>query len=195
MSNSSIRLSAILACGAILSASALGHAETPKHDAAAKGGAAHAPKLPASLNVPPGNKLAFSMPAKGVQIYKCQAAGGAAPAWTLTGPEAELLDNKGHSAGKHFAGPTWQGSDGSSVVGSKTAAETVDRSAIPWLLLTATSHGGQGKFAQVTFIQRIETRGGLAPATGCDAAHLEATARVDYTATYVFFNPAKPAKK
>jgi len=61
-------------------------------------------------------------------------------------------------------------------------------SAIPWLLLGATSHGGEnGKMTQVTSIQRLSTVGGLAPATGCDADHVGATADVPYDADYFFY--------
>ncbi len=43
-----------------------------------------------------------------------------------------------------------------------------------------------GKMSGVTFIQRLETTGGLAPATGCDATTVGAGARVPYTAAYYF---------
>jgi hypothetical protein len=141
------------------------------------------PSLPsASLAVPGGNVLDFKAAASGVQIYTCAATG-----WTFKAPEAELFDNGGELFGHHFAGPTWQALDGSEVVGSKLAAFTVSAASIPWLLLGAASHTGDGKMAKVTFIQRLQTSGGIAPATGCDAAHLGATARVGYTATYYFY--------
>jgi hypothetical protein len=60
-------------------------------------------------------------------------------------------------------------------------------SAIPELLLEAASHAGAGKMAEVTYIQRLNTAGGLAPATGCDASHINATAKVPYTAQYAFY--------
>ena len=55
------------------------------------------------------------------------------------------------------------------------------------VLLTATAHTGDGLFANVTSIQRLSTTGGLAPATGCDADHVGAEARVPYTADYFFY--------
>jgi hypothetical protein len=87
-------------------------------------------------------------------------------------------------AGKHYAGPTWQASDGSTVVGARVAGATPDPTAIPWLLLRATSHAGAGEMTEVTYIQRVATTGGLAPAEGCTPASLGAVARVPYTASY-----------
>ena len=84
--------------------------------------------------------------------------------------------------------------DGSSVVGSKLRSVQNDATAVPWLLLQATSHDGAGRMSKVSFIQRLHTSGGLAPTTGCDAAHSGQTARVPYSATYAFYEPT-PANK
>ena len=102
-------------------------------------------------------------------------------------PEADLFGKRGRIAGSHYAGPTWEGLDGSTVVAGRVAGVTVDATAIPWLLLQATSNTGDGRMSDVTFIQRLETVGGLAPATGCDAAHIGAVADVPYTALYAFY--------
>ena len=64
-------------------------------------------------------------------------------------------------------------------------AITADPTAIPELLLKAVSHSGDGRMSGVTYVQRLDTVGGLAPTAGCDTAG--ATARVDYTATYYFY--------
>ena len=141
-----------------------------------------------SLAVPSGNRLAFDFDATGVQIYTC-APSGPGFAWTFVAPEATLLNPGGQTAGIHFAGPTWRANDGSQVVGARVAGVTVDPSAIPWLLLSAASHSGNGRMAKVSFIQRFDTVGGKAPATGCDATTVGATARVDYQATYFFYEP------
>jgi hypothetical protein len=146
-----------------------------------------APDVPAALALPDGNRLLFHADAEGVQIYTCQASAAAAPAWVFTEPEAELFDRHNHLVATHYKGPTWQARDGSTVVGSKLAAAMPDPSAIPWLLLQAASHTGDGLMSKVTFIQRLNTTGGLAPTTGCDAEHVGAMARVDYTATYYFY--------
>jgi hypothetical protein len=138
------------------------------------------------LAVPAGNKLAFHYDAVGVQIYGCDAT-ATGYGWVFRAPEAKLYAHNGKLAGTHYAGPTWQANDGSTVVGSKIADYSADPNAIPWLLLGAVSHAGQGRMTDVTFIQRLETVGGKAPATGCDASHVGETTRVDYTATYYFY--------
>jgi uncharacterized protein DUF3455 len=153
-----------------------------------------APQVPKELAVPAGNKLAFSADADGVQIYICQAGADGTPAWTLKAPDAKLFGKHGKLIGHHFAGPTWEAKDGSSVVGTKLAAYTADPSAIPWLLLQATSHSGEGMMTDVTYIQRLETTEGLAPQSGCDSDHLGTTVNSDYTATYYFYAAAHGGK-
>lgn len=128
---------------------------------------------------------------KGVQVYECTApAAGGSPAWHLKGPDAVLLDATGQEAGKHFAGPSWQAKDGSTVVGKVLVASPAPRSgAVPWLVLEVVSHHGSGRFAAVTYVSRTDTNGGAAPATGCDAAHLNAQTWVPYNAIYTLFAP------
>jgi hypothetical protein len=80
---------------------------------------------------------------QGVQIYTC-AATPAGPAWKLKAPDASLRDARGHVLGRHFAGPTWQATDGSTVVGTPVAASPApDGAGIPWLVLQAVSHAAQ----------------------------------------------------
>lgn len=146
--------------------------------------------VPANLAVPEGQALVLRALARGVQIYACKPAQADASAfeWVLKAPEAELFDASGGAIGHHFGGPTWQNTDGSSVVG-EVLQRAPAQGTIPWLLLRAKSTQGAGVLAQVSYIQRVETAGGTAPATGCDAAHAGAEARVDYTASYVFYGP------
>jgi Protein of unknown function (DUF3455) len=128
--------------------------------------------------------------AKGAQVYTCK--GEASPAsWTLKAPDAQLFDKDGKAAGKHFAGPSWEANDGSRVTGKAVAnAPSPDSDSIPWLLVSITSHSGnQGVLSRATTIQRLNTKGGQAPATGCDAAHSGQEVRVDYSADYVFYAP------
>jgi hypothetical protein len=126
--------------------------------------------------------------ARGVQIYTCKAkaADAAAFAWTLKEPEAELFDATGARFGRHYGGPTWESADGSRVVGEAVQSSPV-QGAVPWLLLRAKSHEGAGALASVTFIQRVDTAGGVAPSEGCDAAHAGAETRVEYSANYAFY--------
>jgi hypothetical protein len=143
--------------------------------------------LPSSLAVQPGEHLVLKARARGVQIYACAANAQSAPpfAWTLKGPEAQLFDDRDKPLGKHYAGPTWEASDGSKVLG-EVVAKAPQPNTIPWLLLRAKV-STPGLFAKVTSIQRLDTVGGAAPASGCDEAHLGAEKRVPYSASYAFF--------
>jgi hypothetical protein len=149
-----------------------------------------APEVPPALAVPAGNKLAFVYDAIGVQIYGCDA-NATGYGWVLRAPEADLYGKRGKRAGIHYAGPTWESNDGSTVVAAKVSEHAADASSIPWLLLGATAHTGKGRMSDVSFIHRLDTVGGKAPATGCDAAHAGHTTRVDYTATYYFYEPRR----
>ena len=68
-----------------------------------------------------------------------------------------------------------------------TSSPSPDGDSIAWLLLVATAHLGEGVLAHVTNIQRLNTKGGKAPAGGCDAAHDGQESRVAYTADYFFY--------
>jgi hypothetical protein len=150
-----------------------------------------APDVPTALAVPEGNRFAFLLDASGQQIYGCQAT-ATGYGWVLIAPDADLFKPNGRLAGSHYAGPTWEALDGSTVVGARVAAYTADPTAIPWLLLSAASHAGHGKMSKVSFIQRLDTGGGLAPTTGCDVDHVGAQVSIEYTATYYFYEP-KPS--
>jgi hypothetical protein len=169
-----------LTCAGVLAACASGGAPAP---------AASAADVPPLLKPADTEVQAFSFAARGVQIYQCKSAAGAAPAWAFVAPEAELFDASGTKAGTHGAGPFWQHLDGSKVIGTlRQRADAPASGDIPWLLLGAKSVGGPGTLAMVTSVQRIHTRGGVAPSQGCaGSGDLGAEARVPYTADYVFF--------
>ena len=113
---------------------------------------------------------------------------GSGAAWTLKAPEAVLRDAAGTVVAKHFAGPSWQANDGSTVVGEVVArADAPGGNAIPWLTLHAKSHSGAGQFADVAFIQRIDTVGGVAPAAGCETGTRGNEVRIPYSAAYLFY--------
>jgi hypothetical protein len=129
----------------------------------------------------------------GAQVYICSGSGDHF-AWTLKAPDATLTDASKKAVGKHFAGPTWRANDGSSVVGEAVAnSPSPRRGAIPWLVLRAKSHSGSGIMADVAYVVRANTRGGVAPASGCDAAHSGSEKRAPYSAQYLFF-PGSPQK-
>jgi len=141
------------------------------------------PDVPAAIQVPGGtNKVHFHAYAEGVQIYVWNGS-----SWVFQAPEAVLFADVGAHGeiGIHYAGPTWESESGSKVVGARVAGVTVDTTAIPWLLLKATSTQGPGIFKRTTYIQRVNTVGGLAPAAAGTFAGQEA--RVPYTAEYFFY--------
>ena len=144
------------------------------------------PVVPGTIVVPDGNKVFLVGHAVGVQIYSCNGV-----VWSLVAPRADLYDDHGKLVARHFAGPTWQARDGSYVVGRVLERVTVDGSAIQWLKLEAASAaaGPDGdRLASTTFVQRIATVGGLAPAAAaCNADTAGTTAEVPYTAAYYFW--------
>jgi Protein of unknown function (DUF3455) len=121
----------------------------------------------------------------GVQIYTCNGS-----VWSAAVPRADLFDDNGKLIIKHFAGPSWQAADGSKVVGTVVDKVTPDLSAIPWVLLSAkTTPGADGdRLVDTTFIQRLNTTGGLQPpAADCNAATANTVVESPYTAEYVFW--------
>jgi hypothetical protein len=154
------------------------------------------PDVPDNLQVPQDQSLILKAVAKGSQIYICKAKvdNSSTFEWTLKGPEAVLLNEQGEIIGKHYAGPTWESNDGSKVIGKvKAQANAPQPSTIPWLLLQAESHQGDGIFSQVNWIQRLNTVGGKAPTSGCDRAYKNREISIGYQADYYFWGV--PTKK
>ena len=149
------------------------------------------PELPAgcsSIAVEEGNKLAFHVYAKGVQIYKYNGA-----AWVFVGPEAGLYAEENYfgEVGNHGIGPHWTSKSGSRVKAARVANTGCrpDPDAIEWLLLKMTETSGSGIFTKVTYIQRTNTTGGMAP-TG--AGEMNEVREVPYTAEYYFYRAEDP---
>jgi Protein of unknown function (DUF3455) len=135
-----------------------------------------------AIAVPAGNKVFLIGHAVGVQIYSCNGT-----VWGSATPRANLYDDHGKLIITHFGGPTWQAKDGSTVVGHAEAMITVDRTAIPWVRLSAASTT-PGRLGNTTNIQRIATTGGhVPPAADCNATTAGTVAEVPYTADYYFW--------
>jgi hypothetical protein len=169
---------------------------------AGEGGDKQHPVVPPILEPPADQKVAYHAYAEGVQIYVCRNVGTTeAPqyAWVFVAPEAVLYMSedgekreKWHLVGLHCAGPTWEYKDGSKVVGKVLQrADSPKAGAVPWLLLQAIRHDGKGRFAAVTYIQRVDTDGGGAPTTGADAAHEGQEVRVPYSADYYLYRKVR----
>ena len=137
--------------------------------------------VPPELAVPDGNTLTARFAASGVQVYRC-----ASGAWVFVEPAAALYDRYGRTVAIHFRGPSWESiRDGSLVEGAAVASVPVTGS-IPQLLLRATTTRGTGVFGGVSYIQRLATTGGTAPAGSCTEGE---TRGVPYTAVYQFYKP------
>ena len=149
-----------------------------------------APVLPAGceqLAPPAGNELAYRVYPAGVQIYRWNGS-----SWGFVAPEAGLFASKNYRGlvGTHYGGPTWESNSGSMVASLATTAIpcTPDPTAIPWLRLTAVSNSGPGIFEGVTYIQRLNTVGGVRPSDPGTVVGQEA--RIPYTTEYYFYKEA-----
>jgi hypothetical protein len=176
---------------------------------AALPGAVHAdgitvPEVPANLVVPEGQEAYYAGHASGWQAYVCMPSG-----WTFYGPQATLFDENGDQIATHYLSPnptggalraTWQHSRDTSAVWALAIASSTDSAyvapgAVSWLLLqvvgTQNAPDGGGKLAAATYIHRVNTAGGVAPATGCSAATVGQRAFVPYTTEYIFYRPSR----
>jgi hypothetical protein len=141
-----------------------------------------APAVPGDIAVPDGHKPYLVAQAEGVQIYTCEGS-----AWKLLAPRATLTGENGKVIASHYGGPTWEARDGSSVIARRDSGVPGAPGAIDWLRLkpTSTAAGADGdRLAATSYIQRIHTVGGVAPAGACVAGD---GVEVPYTADYVFF--------
>jgi hypothetical protein len=145
--------------------------------------------VPEALQAAPNESAAFSWAAIGTQNYECKANDKGGWAWVFTAPEADLFNSTSEKVGKHGAGPYWSALDGSKIVGTvKARSDAANAADIPWLLLTTKAQGTAGKMSAVTSVQRLNTVGGVAPATGCSsAAEVGKKVKQDYRASYVFY--------
>lgn len=156
------------------------------------------PEAPESLKAPAGEEVVLAAHATGTQIYVCQQGADQKYAWVFKAPEAELTDATGKKIIHHFAGPTWKHIDGSEVKAKVVAKQDAPKveapkpEAIPWLLLSATVHSGEGILSRVTSIQRIHTEGGMPlEAKYCDAANAGKEVGTVYAADYYFYAPVR----
>jgi hypothetical protein len=147
-----------------------------------------APELPTplcqSIQVPAGHEVAFHAYALGVQVYRWNGT-----SWAFVGPVANLYADAGFrgQVGTHYGGPTWESNSGSKVIAKRVDGTgcAPDANAIPWLLLEDVSTDGPGIFNSTTFIQRVNTTGGLAPTT--PGSTIGEVKEVPYTAEYFFY--------
>lgn len=179
------------------------------------------PSVPDNIQIPAGNKLFFVGHAVGTQNYICLPS-GTGVRFVLFTPQATLFDDNGDQLTTHYFNPNpfemntdpkvlgdhpiraaWQDSKDSSTVwgqvkpgNSSTDPNFVEPGAIPWLLVTIVGRQdgptGGDRLSGTTFVQRLNTHGGLAPSTGCTAlADLGNLTFVPYTTDYYFYKSTR----
>ena len=144
--------------------------------------------LPDAVKVPAGNKVAMETIGVGEITYECRAKANAAGQfeWVFAGPNAALNDRSGRQVGKYFGPPaTWESNDGSKVTATQVAVAPASAGNIPLQLVKANPATGSGAMNGVTYIQRVATRGGVAPTSTCDANALSKKEIVKYQADYI----------
>ncbi len=145
--------------------------------------------LPEPVRVPAGQKVRLMTTGVGEITYECREKANAAGQfeWAFVAPVATLYGPGRRSLGKYYAGPTWESSDGSKITGKQVAIAPAKPGSIPMQLVKADPAMGAGAMNGVSYIQRVNTKGGVAPAMACDAAGKGKRQQVAYEADYVFY--------
>lgn len=139
------------------------------------------------IKVPDGHEPALRLAARGVQIFRCERIGTQYD-WRFRLPEAELFDEQGRPVGRHGANFTFEHRDGSRLVGTIVANEKAPaESDLLWLLFSARGYG-KGEFSGVSYVQRVNTKGGMPP-RDCSATEMNRLLRVEFSADFVFYRP------
>ena len=152
--------------------------------------AAQTMDVPEPIRVPPGHTMSMKVIGMGELTYECRAKATDAAAfeWVFVGPVARLMDASGSKdVGKYYAGPTWEAADGSKVTGKQVAIAPATAGNIPLQLVKAEPGMGTGAMAGITYIQRVNTKGGVAPAEPCVSTSAGMKKQVPYQADYVFY--------
>jgi hypothetical protein len=146
--------------------------------------------LPDAVKVPAGNKVALETVGVGQITYECRAKANTPGAfeWVFVGPVAELNNRTGNKLGTYFGPPaTWASMDGSAITGTQLAVAPAAAGSIPLQLVKANPASGSGAMSGVTFVQRVATMGGVAPASACDGTAMGKKEVVKYQADYIFW--------
>lgn len=149
--------------------------------------------LPDPVKVPAGHKVALETVGVGEITYECRAKAAQAGAfeWVFVGPKAVLNGRDGKAVGSYFGPPaTWQSMDGSAITGAQLAVSPASPGSIPLQLVKANPATGSGAMSGVSYIQRVATQGGVAPAATCDAGAVGRKEIVKYQADYIFWKAA-----
>lgn len=183
----------------------------PVAASAQHGGRIDIPEVPANLTVEEGNTPYLQTRAYGTQNYVCLPS-TTGVAWKLFGPQATLYPPSAPiQIATHFLSPnpdeqgtpraTWQHSNDGSAVWARMIQTSSDSNyvapgAVAWLLLEVVGRAegpiGGAQLERTTFIHRVNTQGGVAPAAGCTTvSQLGATALVPYSTDYIFYRAGR----
>jgi hypothetical protein len=146
--------------------------------------------LPAGVQVPPGHKVVMETVGTGDITYECKAKKDALGQheWVFGGPDAVLWDRYGKAVGKYYGPPaTWESNDGSKITATQVAVAPAGTGNIPLQLVKANPAMGKGAMTDITYIQRVATKGGVPPASICGAGNMGAKEKVTYQADYIFW--------
>ena len=145
--------------------------------------------LPEPVRVPAGQKMLMVATGVGDITYECREKKDLAGQyeWVFVGPVATLYTMDRKAVGKYYAGPTWEASDGSKVTGKQVAVAPGGTGNIPLQLVKTEPAMGAGAMTGVSYIQRLNTKGGVAPMAVCDAGAKGKRQTVGYEADYAFY--------
>jgi hypothetical protein len=149
--------------------------------------------LPDAVKVPAGQRVVMETVGVGDITYQCRekAAMAGAFEWVFVGPNAVLNNRKGEQVGKYYGPPaTWEHQDGSKLTGAQVSVSPTAAGSIPLQLVkvnAAMADGKTGAMSGMSFIQRVATRGGVAPASACNAENKDRKEVVKYQADYIFW--------
>lgn len=148
--------------------------------------------LPAAVQVPAGHRVAMETVGVGQITYECRAKKDAmGHEWVFVGPAATLMDRMGQQVGTYYGPPaTWESLDGSKLTATQLAVAPAAAGSIPLQLVKANPAMGMGALQGVSYIQRVATQGGVAPAIACDATSMGSKQIVKYQADYIFWKAA-----
>lgn len=146
--------------------------------------------LPDAVKVPTGHMVAMETVGTGQITYECRAKAGMAGTyeWTFVGPDAKLWDRRGAQVGRYWGPPaTWENNDGSKLTATQVAVAPAGDGNIPLQLVKANPAMGMGAMQGVSYIQRVATKGGVAPAMACGMQNTGQKEVVQYQADYIFW--------
>jgi hypothetical protein len=146
--------------------------------------------LPDSVKVPTGHQVAMETVGAGDISYECRVKANmpGQHEWVFVGPDAKLMDRGGKQVGKYYGPPaTWESMDGSKLTATQVAVAPNGTGNIPFQLVKANPAMGSGTMQGVSYIQRVATQGGVAPAMACGASSVGQKQVVKYQADYIFY--------